>query len=134
MNLNVANCPSCGRLFARGAKDICPACIQEIEKQFEACAKFLRENKGTNINELSEETGVPVRQISKFIREGRLDLRNAPNMTYPCEICGTEIRSGHLCEECRGKMSRDYKHLTEDEARRREQERRARGAGYQIKE
>lgn len=121
MGLNVANCPRCGKIFARGLYEVCPACVKEIEKEYEACAEFLRENKGTNMHELSEVTGVTIRQITKFIREGRISLMGLPNMGFPCESCGIMIRGGNLCDSCRGKLQKGIRDIHADqEVRERE--------------
>lgn len=122
MSLNVANCPRCGRIFVKNPHGVCPACVKEIDLQYEACVKYLRDNRGCNIQELSDATEVPYRQIVKFIRDGRISIMNAPNMSYPCESCGTLIREGTICEPCRQRLSKDIRHVTEDDKRREEQE------------
>lgn len=134
MSMNVANCPRCGRIFVKGLNEICPNCKKEIDLQYEKCLKFLRDNRGTTINELSEATEITIRQITKFIREGRISLLNAPNMSYPCEVCGTLIRDNTICESCRSKLARDVTNSNEDEVRRQEQARQDNQAGYNIKD
>ncbi|MDQ0339897.1 flagellar operon protein (TIGR03826 family) [Caldalkalibacillus uzonensis] len=125
------NCPRCGTLFVRTVRKVCPQCHQEIEQQYRIVYDFLRrkENREATIYETSEQTGVSVAQIKEFIRQGRLQLKDLPNMGYPCESCGTLIQEGRLCKSCRerlisemGKLnasegenstpshSRDYKH------------------------
>lgn len=107
MTLNVRNCPRCGKVFAKTIHDVCPACIKTIEDDYQSCLKYLRENRGCTISELSEETEVTIRQITKFIREGRISLMDAPNMSYPCESCGVLIREHSMCQECRNKIAKD---------------------------
>ena len=75
------NCPRCGKLFIKNVRGICQNCIKEIEIEYERCVKHIRENKGIHMHELSEATGVSVKQITTFIREGRISIANAPNMT-----------------------------------------------------
>lgn len=112
MTLNVRNCPRCGKVFAKTIHDVCPACIKNIEDEYQACLNYLRENKGCTIGELSDETGVTIRQITKFIREGRISLMDAPNMSYPCESCGVLIREHTMCQECRNKLVKDVKNVS----------------------
>jgi hypothetical protein len=64
----------------------------------------LRKNRGATIYEVSEAAEVSMKQITKFIREGRISLFDAPNMSYPCEVCGLLIRDNHMCEACRTKL------------------------------
>jgi len=106
MGLNMSNCPRCGRLFVRKFHRICQHCINEIEQQYETVRNYLKEHPGATITEVSEETGVSVQQITKFIREGRLSIKDSPNMSYPCESCGALIREGNLCGTCRQKLTK----------------------------
>jgi len=86
---------------------LCQSCIKELEHEYEICVNYLRENKGTNIQELSDATGISIKEITRFIREGRISIANAPNMMYPCEVCGTLIRDGHMCDSCRSRLRKD---------------------------
>ncbi|AIW41961.1 MULTISPECIES: TIGR03826 family flagellar region protein [Paenibacillus] len=105
--MNLDNCPRCGKLFIKNVRGICQNCIKEIEFEYERCVKHIRENKGIHMHELSEATEVSVKQITTFIREGRISIANAPNMTYPCEVCGIPIREGHMCDSCRTRLTKD---------------------------
>jgi flagellar operon protein (TIGR03826 family) len=116
MGLNLANCPRCGRLFANNFRDICPSCIKEIEEEYEKCLKFLREEKLATIQDVSEGTGVSIRQITKFIKEGRISVANNPNMMYPCEVCGVLIRDGNMCDSCRTRLTRDLAAAAKDDS------------------
>ncbi|MUT65022.1 TIGR03826 family flagellar region protein [Paenibacillus sp. NEAU-GSW1] len=117
---NIENCPRCGRIFAKHFRDVCPSCLKDIDKEYELCSTYLRENKGAIITELSESTGVSIRQITKFVREGRISLLNAPNLSYPCEVCGTLIRESNLCDNCRTRFQKDAKKSTSTFASRAE--------------
>lgn len=105
--MNLGNCPRCGRLYALNFRDVCSNCIKEIELEYQTCVDYLRENKGANIQELSDATEVSIKTITKFIREGRISIENAPNMMYPCEVCGMLIREGHMCDSCRSRLTKD---------------------------
>lgn len=118
--MNLDNCPRCGKLFAKNFRDICPVCIREIDKEYELCANYLREFKNSIITEVSEATGVTIKQITKFIREGRISIVNAPNMGYPCESCGTSIRENHICGSCRERIEKDKKQMLQDLAKNEE--------------
>ncbi|MCR8645046.1 flagellar protein [Paenibacillus sp. N1-5-1-14] len=115
---NIFNCPSCGRVFVKGVRDICNVCYQKVEEQYDACVKYLREQKTATLYEVSDVTGVSVKQITKFVREGRISLAGHPNMTYPCEICSTPIRDNMMCDSCRNKLAKDYKQVQASEQHR----------------
>jgi len=95
---------------------LCQPCIKELEHEYEICVDYLRENKGTNIQELSDATGISIKEITRFIREGRISIANAPNMMYPCEVCGTLIRDGHMCDSCRSRLRKDLSNAAKESA------------------
>lgn len=135
MDLKLANCPHCGRLFNRSLHDVCPACLQKVEEQYDRCSEYLREHRHATIYELSEATGVSIRQITKFIREGRISIGDAPNLQYPCSSCGKLISKGAMCEACQLRIRKDIANVREDDERKRERLREEmRRAGYKIKE
>lgn len=107
--MDLANCPRCGKLFSKNFREVCQNCHQALEQDYERCNKYLRENKGLTIQELSDHTEITVRQITLWIREGRISLLNAPNMSYPCEVCGILIRDGHMCDSCKARLKNDVK-------------------------
>ncbi|MFN0224529.1 flagellar protein [Paenibacillus sp. KR2-11] len=119
MSLNVENCNRCGKIYMKNNFGVCPACIKEIELQYEKCLKFLRENRGCSMQELSEGTEVSMKQIMKFIRDGRISIKNNPNMSYECDACGSSIREGNLCDSCRSRLMKDTSDLHAQEERKR---------------
>lgn len=102
-------CPRCGKLFSRTVRNLCFNCHQELEKEYERVAEFLRENPGLTLNELSEATGVSAKQITRWIREGRISIMQAPNLVIACEVCGAPIREGTLCDSCRRRLAKEVK-------------------------
>jgi flagellar operon protein (TIGR03826 family) len=116
MTMNLGNCSRCGKLFAKGFRDICPACIKDIESEYEKCLKFLRKEKTATINEVSEATEVSIKQITKFIKEGRISVADNPNMMYPCEICGVLIYENNMCDSCRNHLTKSFTRATSGES------------------
>ncbi|MBM7566483.1 TIGR03826 family flagellar region protein [Paenibacillus sacheonensis] len=112
--MNLDNCPRCGKLFAKNFRDVCPACIKAIDNEYALCSDYLRKQKSANITELSEATDVSIKQITKFIKEGRISLMGAPNLMYPCEMCGTLIREHNQCESCRAKLLHEVNKVRPD--------------------
>ncbi len=128
------NCPKCGKLFVKGVRDICPDCYEQVEEEYRAVAQYLRkkENRRANIYEVSEATGVSIRQIRLFIQQGRLSLADLPEMGYPCQSCSRIIREGNLCKACSKKLSRQMKKVLEEESKHKEDHRYAKRA-HQFK-
>ncbi|GMA64512.1 hypothetical protein NZD89_04125 [Alicyclobacillus fastidiosus] len=103
----IANCKRCGRMYNRVGREICPECIREEDRILNDIRNFLRKNKLANISELSDGTGVEYGIIVDMIRDGRLMLRDNPNLTYPCERCGEQTQSGRLCARCTQELARN---------------------------
>ena len=129
--MNLANCPQCGKLYVANLRGMCGNCIKDIDQQYERCNQYLRENKGTTITELSEAVDVSIKQISTFIREGRISIANAPNMGYACEVCGTPIRENNMCEPCRTRLTKDIRNAYQDDEAAKESTNTSHGA-YRI--
>jgi flagellar operon protein (TIGR03826 family) len=131
------NCPKCGKLFLKGVRDVCQSCYKLEEEEYQLVSGYLRnrDNKKATIYDASEDTGVTIKQITKFIRQGRISLEGLPNMGFPCETCGQLISKGTMCTTCRGKLESDVKQLIGQEKKRQDEERhKPKDAGYrQIK-
>jgi hypothetical protein len=72
-------------------------CIQKEEDVFEVVRKYVRDNPGQGIAEISEATGVPTKKIFGYIRDERLKIADA---VISCRRCGKGVESGHLCPPC----------------------------------
>lgn len=107
--MDLVYCPRCNKLFAKHFREVCNNCHAELEKDYERCVEHLRKNRGLNIQQLSDETEISIKQITRWVREGRISLMDAPNLTYPCEICGSLIREGNMCDSCRTRLQKDVR-------------------------
>ena len=112
MTMNLGNCPRCGKLFAKGFRDHLSILHKDIELEYEKCLKFLRKEKTATINEVSDATEVSIKQITKFIKEGRISVADNPNMMYPCEVCGVLIYENNMCDSCRSHLARSFTKAT----------------------
>lgn len=98
--MTIANCKRCGRMYNRIRRDICPPCVEDEEKAFQTVRTYLREHRDATMDGLVEATGVDMQLIVDMIRDGRLILRDNPNLTYQCERCGQPTQSGRYCAAC----------------------------------
>jgi flagellar operon protein (TIGR03826 family) len=133
MAMNVANCPKCGKVYVKNLlHDICPACVKANDLQCDTCIKYLKENRGITLQQLSDETEVPISLIIKFIREGRISVLGHRNMAYPCEVCGDDIRERNMCDSCRQKLKKDVSNTMEDHRRLEDQKKKDTLAAFKI--
>lgn len=106
----LAKCKRCKNLFNKIVdKDICPACMEKEEEEFQKVKDFLKRYPEKKLEEISEETGVDKKVILDFIREGRLQLAEIQGegefALLTCERCGKSIVTGRFCEDCRKKLA-----------------------------
>ncbi len=107
--MEVRNCKGCNRLFQYiGGQVLCPSCREELENKFTEVKEYIYNNKGASIAQVSEDTGVSPKQLKQWIREDRLILSEATPDGITCEKCGTPIRSGRFCDQCKNRMVNEF--------------------------
>lgn len=109
--LNLRTCMRCHRLFQYTGFGhmICPRCKEAEAREFEWVKNYLYENPGATMIEVEEATGVPVYQLTAYLKAGRLEIPNGSPIFIKCEKCGQDIRSGRFCADCVSKMSASLK-------------------------
>lgn len=106
--MNIIQCQFCKKPFASVGGRVCPACMDQIEKDFIKVRDYIYDHKQTNIDIVSEETEVPKQIIMHLLKEGRLELDGpggGGGGVLFCESCKKPISSGRLCKECMGAIA-----------------------------
>lgn len=111
---NLAHCRRCRRLFMRVGKNVCPRCAQEIEHEFMLCYRFLRDHPGATVTEIHEGTGVSIKQIEEFVKEGRFQFAGGEHLDYSCERCGRHINKGRFCDQCSRELFQEFSSMKEE--------------------
>ncbi len=101
--MKITNCVRCKKTFAMVNQPICPECIAEEEAQFDKIKEYLDENRGATMEEIVEDTGVPLKRIQKWLKDGRLEGIEGSNLK--CSKCGCPITKGKFCQDCAKKLS-----------------------------
>lgn len=115
MELNIAHCPNCGRVFQKNIRNLCVACSTEEDRIFQSTEQALKRNRSLSVEQLSESVGVPEDKIRGWIRSGKLRLTDYPNLADQCDLCKAPIRTGHLCNPCAKRLKSDIAHSMEQE-------------------
>lgn len=116
---NLGKCPDCGGKLEYKYSGIyeCVDCHKEVYDDFGKVKKYIEEHGPAPANEISQQTGVAMNVINKFLRKGRVEIPEGSGFYITCEICGTPIRFGRFCLECAVKRSGgDKKAVLMDEA------------------
>jgi flagellar operon protein (TIGR03826 family) len=108
---DVRNCRKCGKIFNYiGGAPICPACREKDEEDFQRVKKYLYENPGASLTQVSTELEISVEMIKRFLREGRLEIANDEgNLVLECENCGRSIKTGRFCPDCERNLASGFK-------------------------
>lgn len=88
----------------------CMECEEEYVTAFGKIKRFLQENGPQNAVVISTHTGVSRQEISRLLREGRIEV--APNQEGVigfCKECRVPITEGTLCLFCAQKRSREQR-------------------------
>ncbi|WP_427338124.1 TIGR03826 family flagellar region protein [Caloranaerobacter sp. DY30410] len=109
--MNIRNCSKCGKIYVYdGINKLCPKCRKEEEEEFRKVKEYIYDHPDANIQIVSEETGVPVKKILRYLREGRLELKDEHNnLILACERCGKPIKTGRFCDKCVVELQRELK-------------------------
>jgi len=105
--MNIIQCSFCKKPFQSLGRRICGACLEQMDKDFIVVRDYIYEHKQTNMDTVSEQTGVAKNIILYLLKEGRLilDDNNGGGGVLFCEACKKPISSGRLCKECKSKVA-----------------------------
>lgn len=103
--MDVRNCKDCGKIFNYlSGTPLCPACMKKLDDKYSIVKEYIYDNPGASIQQVSEENGVSVGQLKKWVREERLAFSEDSLVGIECENCGTMIRTGRFCNVCKDKV------------------------------
>ena len=104
--MNIIQCQFCKKPFASLGGRICPACLEQMDKDFITVRDYIYEHKHSNIDKIAKETEVSKQVIMHLLKEGRLIIDSPDgDGLLVCEMCKKPINTGRLCKDCIGKVS-----------------------------
>lgn len=111
--MEIVTCTKCGKIFnhIRGPR-ICMECEKKMEEKFQEVKKYVYDHPSVDINELSSEMDVSVKQIKRWIREERLTFTDDSPIGINCEDCGATIKTGRFCKACKDKLANKLESAT----------------------
>ncbi len=100
-------CVRCGRMFTYlgFGHYYCPLCKERDMEDFAKVKDYIYNHGTAPALEVSEQTGVGLKIIEQYLREGRLEIPENSPIFIKCEKCATNIRSGRLCPNCATSLS-----------------------------
>ncbi len=102
--MEVQTCSRCRKFFNYiGGERICPACKEELEKEFQKVKEYIRDNKGATVIQVAKDCEVSEKMIREWVRQERLEMSSTDG-EFVCEKCGASITSGRFCAKCKNDM------------------------------
>lgn len=95
-----SNCPRCGKLFNKISSPICVTCEAEEERIFLMVREYIEKNKNATVSEVVQATGVSLKKIQRYLKEGRIEATDGMEGALRCSSCGASIPSGRMCKSC----------------------------------
>ena len=103
--MNLKTCDHCKRIFDSVlGNSVCPDCYTGKEMTFKMVRHYIRSHPDSNIFEVSRACNVEIEQIREWIKEERIEYTKDSQMGIECERCGTLIRTGKYCADCKRKV------------------------------
>lgn len=100
--LNFKNCKRCGKPFSTVLQyTICPACMEEENKRFNRTRDYIYSTPLATEEDITNACDITKEELMRWIREEKIQLAEDSPISYPCESCGTKIRRGHFCLDCK---------------------------------
>ena len=115
--MNLKNCPGCGKMYVQSSLGACEECRVKEEEGFMAIKSYIDENNSCTLGELAEATGVHIKKILGYIREGRLMATPGMANEVGCKACNKPVMSGNYCEDCTIRLNKGIKDLYHEEGR-----------------
>lgn len=106
----LSRCGVCGgRMRPQGTeKLVCERCGQEKLNARTILKRALEAQPGLTAMELAEQTGIPRSEIYAYLDDGFLELSRSSVGILKCEICGTKILNGTVCNRCKQAYNENF--------------------------
>lgn len=102
-------CPDCNipMKYIFGEVFECPSCKRQELTDFGKIKEYLEKAGPQPAIVIANETGIPVKVIDNFLRQGRVEIPDGSAIYIKCESCGVDIRYGRYCPECMARMNKE---------------------------
>ncbi len=112
------NCIQCGKVYEDflDLYKMCPDCREEETTLLRKVKDYLWDYPGSTEAKLHEIFGVTHEQVTKWLREERLEITPESNIKLTCVRCGSMILKGKYCDHCRKVVGDELESLKKDAA------------------
>ena len=110
MDLNLAKCARCDKLFNRIVSAVCESCQPDEDQDFNRIHEVISMKRGLTAEQVAVEAEVPVECVLRMMSEGRIDKVESEDAK--CGRCGAPAISvtKRLCQNCLVDLDRECAH------------------------
>jgi len=103
---DIRNCKNCGNMYthAPGQAPLCKNCISIEEDEFRKVKDYLYDNPGSSLTQVANALKISTKKLTRYLREGRIEITGDSNMLLECVGCGKSIRTGRYCQDCEAEL------------------------------
>lgn len=105
-NIKICTLCNCHMDYIYGEMFQCPSCGRKERTDFGKVREFLEIAGPQPAVIIAENTGVSLKVIDKFLRQGRIEIPDGSSVYIRCQSCGTDIRYGRFCPDCMLRLSK----------------------------
>lgn len=101
MDVKLANCARCKRVYTRIRSELCPECQDAEEMEYVKIRDLLAEHPGLTMEEAAEQAGVSKEVICRMVRDGQIAPMESDE-PITCGRCGAPVSNPvkRLCTAC----------------------------------
>ena len=112
----VKNCITCNKIFDDylDMYKTCPECREKESQLLREVKDYLWDYPGTTEAKLHELFGVTHHQVTKWLREERLEITPTSNIKLTCVRCGSMILKGKYCADCARRVGAELDQLKQE--------------------
>ena len=102
----IKNCIRCGKIYDDylDLYKLCPDCRDQESTLLRKVKDYLWDYPGTTEAKLRELFGVTHEEVTKWLREERLEITPDSSIKLTCCRCGSMILKGKYCDHCKKKV------------------------------
>ncbi len=105
--MKLVRCQKCKKMYELISinNKYCPDCTRREYERYISVRTYVKENPGITVTQVSEDLGINVSVIIKYLKEEKLEISGNSNTFLRCQSCGEQIKTGTHCSSCKRNLS-----------------------------
>ncbi|MCL6589538.1 MAG: hypothetical protein K6U80_06250 [Firmicutes bacterium] len=114
--MDIRNCKRCNKIFRSDGSGVCPECSPQEQEDFSKIRDYLFSHPNSSIIDVKLATGIDVKVISRFLKDGRIDsngiqIPGGETQSSEKSVPGNKGPAAILKNPWQGVKSNKYEHI-----------------------